>query len=561
MAETMTTLRKISPAHAPSQSSLHAMSRDKKLNITDIARAFVGFEALAAAASLGILLLRPFAIGWDTANYELIGGYGMVHGLTTLSSLPGQLQTYTDLEINALYYLLFAHLSVGLMSAAIALLESLGIAVLMTGIYGIARHGGAETSRAVFMSVVAGLGGAAVPTYVTEIGGTSSDTIVLFPLLLGLVFLYRAASGRLSIRGMNANALAGGICLGIALVLKFTDGPWVVALALGFAVAMLVGRQVGYLSIRSRISCLAVASAGMLSSAAALYLPVGVFLWNSYRDPLFPYYGKWFSSPFLKHANFGNASYSVKNVQGALTHITGLVVGSTQMTSFPVRSPIIVVGAAVAVVSLVANILRHRDGPRFLIEIGAVAGFIVWLGVFGDYRYLAVLEIVSPALLIALAMRHHLSGWLVPGAVAIVTSLALLVSWYPITGNTPTITGHPTYFGITAKEWRFVRGDRVVLDGTGPLGFIDLYLPPGTKVTDVESNLFLVMNTRWWRRTAEQLAMSRRPLMLVDNQENITVAIANLKAIHLRPVIGKCRDIPSRQFMIAACHLRVGRSR
>lgn len=527
---------------------------------------FIAFVLSSGAFSVILVLVRAPMIGWDAANYELISGYGFLHGLGRLSSLPGQLQTYTDTEINALYYALFAHTSFSVMASIIAFLEALGIAVLMLVVYIVVRTSGVGRRFCVLIALGAGFGGMVVPTYVAELGGTQSDSISLLPVVIGGGLLYWAIGSVARQRSGLISALIGGASLGVALALKLTNGPWVGGLLLGFAAGVIFGLQGSHISIRKRMLSASVPLFACLVATALVYAPVGVYLWDHYHNPLFPYFGAWFHSPLLQRHNFRDTRYTVSGLHGIVSHFSELLTGTmTHLDSFPVRSPLVVVGLLLVAASFVVSALRLRDARMFFIQISVLVGFTLWLLVFGYYRYLAVFEIAIPSILIVLGVLHGLRPLLAMSSVVLVTAVCLLFSWYPNYGSWYPPAAHVSYqnsyFGVASTEFRFLQGDHVVLTGGYPTGFVDLYLPHDAVVTGVGSNLFGVMNSRWQSETARKLLDSTRPLYLVDAQPDLSVAISLLDELGLRSTLGSCRYVPSKVYVIAACHLSVVRRR
>jgi len=143
----------------------------------------------------------------------------------------------------------------------------------------------------------------------------------------------------------------------------------------------------------------------------------------------------------------------------------------------------------------------------------AIVSYLAWLKVFGIYRYLAALEVVSGALIVGCVMYLARRG---VARVAVVVALtALLVGttrpggW----GREPFEKRH--FFDVVVPE--VSRDSLVILGYTHPLAYVAPFFPSDARFVSPHNNFIgLGQKNRLARRAEELVRGHRGPLYLLQ---------------------------------------------
>ncbi|MGH9170302.1 MAG: hypothetical protein ACRD0Z_05460 [Acidimicrobiales bacterium] len=458
-----------------------------------------------AIASVAVVWHYGEPMSFDLQNYEFYSGYAALHGFGNGggAALPGQLQTYLDPQVNAIYYLLDTHTS-GKVAAAVAVMQSVSPALLsLLVFFALART--ATLRFAMTAGYLAGLAAFLAPLYTIELGQSSSD-VLLSPLLFGGAALcFRVLAPAKSVpapsvwRQLRDLALAG-VLLGAAAEMKFTLGSLALGVLLGLWVGILVARRVAGWSARRCLALAVTPTVTAAVTATALYLPIGLLLWRRYRDPVFPYWNGVFHSPYLAPGNYRDPMRAAHSAAGAWQHFARLLFGGSTTPNglFPsgVRSPILWSMLVIVLALLVYDIMRRKRPEALYLETAVVAGFVVWDVVFGGYRYLAPLEMGAVAILLVLLAPLRVPRWALLGATTVGLAVgSVFAVATPVLGD---VGFGPSYFGVEAATFKPLAHAGVVIAGVEPLGYFVPYMPSSTQVVRGQSTLDSVMSSLWW---------------------------------------------------------------
>jgi hypothetical protein len=487
-----------------------ADGRLARLGLAVPAAIFIAFVVVFAAASVIQVRQAGKPVTFDLGNYEYYSGFAVLHGFRGPMALPGQWETYLDAQLNSIYYLLIAHLSPRRAVYSIAFLQSLSVSVLAVCVWRGVRASGGRAIVAALTGLVAGAGAILSPIFRVELGQTSSDVILPLLLFVAVAFLYRILSVPGTGRRPFAYAGLAGALLGLAGELKLTEAAFAVAILLGFAAALLVGRaRAGW----SYGRCVMLVAAVVLSAAVvavAVYLPMGLMLWHRYHDPLFPFYNSFFHSPDLRPGNF-SIGYAVNSPASFWEHFRGLLGGKNKQNGFlgiPEKSPVLFFALLVAAVMLVFDLIKRDKPTAVFIEICFVAGFVLWAVVLGFYRYLAPLEMAAGAVVIMLVALHRVPREVLFAGIACAVLLSPIYSVMPPLGTRSKFGS--SYFEVSPQAFRDLSGAGVVLAAGGPLGFLTPDLPANTEIIRAGGQLELAMSRSWWRHVAYTVQHSHR---------------------------------------------------
>lgn len=377
---------------------------------------FLGL-ALLAAGCLSILMGQDASV--DLLNYHLYTPFAFLHRRFYWDIIPAGMHTFFNPLLDVPYYLLFTHLN-----------DYPRLTAFIQGLwYGIFLFFGWKVTALVFPQfkqaqdklirlnafILAVTGIAAL----SQIGLSSNEV----PLAAGVVWVCYAFLS-------NRYTAPAFFLLGALFGLKYTFGP--AAAGLG-----LMGL---YLLCKNKhprkyiLWCLAACAAGFL-------LTNGFFMWRLYKvfeNPFFPFFNRFFQSPFFDPINLTNGPGTPTNWQQWL--FLPFLRRTLNVVEYQLDTRLCL--GLVSFIGLAAlwawHKIRHTQEKLspclvpLLILFGV--SYILWLYSFGVMRYSILLEFAS-ALLFLLLLRRLL-GPATAGAACTLLTLYLLLTPLPDWGRT-----------------------------------------------------------------------------------------------------------------------------
>jgi len=373
-------------------------------------------ERGARGLALVLLLLAPFLIGavalflgqdsnWDLRNYHWYNAYAFLNQRGGIDLLPSQTPYFYNPALDVPFFLLGTHATAKIAGFALAAFQGLNVVLLFMLCHATLIIPGARRKVAACFALagLGMLGGGGI----AQIGTTFYDNVTslgLFASSLALVRLYprlmearwTLALGLAFLCGIPAGAMMGLklpfviFCVGLCGALLFAAGgpKRRVLLAFGFGL-------------------------GVLTGLGATLGPWGWHLYQTYGNPLFPYFNDLFHSPFGPDASGRDVQFIPSRWSDRLSFPLIFAAMPWRVGEIPwrdLRIPILYVLLPVAVLLRLAFGRNKRAqgrvaafyATRFLLWM-AVLSYAVWLFMFAIYRYLVPLEMLTP-LLIVVAM-------------------------------------------------------------------------------------------------------------------------------------------------------------
>lgn len=419
---------------------------------------------------------------WDLRNYHLFGAYAFLHGLTFHHLAPAQMQSFFNpLPQLPAYGLLialngFPRLYAFLMGlpAGVCGLLLLRIARLHAAQAGLA---GATAWAAAGLATLIGVTGAA---FVPAIGTSSGDVLVAVPVLLAYLLVLEAAIARDEGRGAPSLRVAvAGLLAGLAAGAKLTMGIY--AAPIGIMILLLLGFRAAVL-----------AALGMGVGFALGWAPFASVLWHEAGNPFFPMFNDIFRSPDFLTVRLADERFLPRSMFQALTYPFWWVTRTSGLvTELVMRDPRIALGYMAWLLLAVVAILgvRRREwrlGRSAWLLMGVTAlSLALWCKLFGIYRYLVVLEMLSP-LLMVLALARLRRAVLIPG-MAVLAILCLATTVRPDWGH---VRIGPTLLDIDPMP--VAPGDLVIFAGDSPQAYLVPFMPASVRALGVGNNLLRV---------------------------------------------------------------------
>ena len=283
--------------------------------------------------------------------------------------------------------------------------------------------------------IVATVLGAMSPLVLTGVGSSHVDLLTAIPVVVGLALVLKSMASE---RHRSGWMLAGGLFFGAATALKLTNATMAIAVGMTVAAAMFYRRDVSFGQVVA-MGC------GVVLGFVLTYGYWGLLLYREFGNPMFPFFDPAFKvkgspqaapavdvfSPFLNRLwTFRDGLH-----QRFLPHgwnewlLRPLYMSDPSPDVYAeVRAP----DARFLVLVLIAPFavwkLRKRDDhgllPPLLLFI--VFGWILWMTLFGNGRYMLPIALAAgPALVACFRLCSERSpqwGWLAAGVLILVQS-------------------------------------------------------------------------------------------------------------------------------------------
>jgi len=424
---------------------------------------------------------------WDLRNYHLYVPFSLIQKRILFDLAPAQRQSYHPPTLDLPYY--------GLVSALndyprlVAVLWSLPNAVAAWLTFLLARRLLRPVHRGEWLelglAMLIGVTGAAVgPT----IGSTMSEAIpaaLLIGSLLVVLEGLRSDAERPGGRAMAGWLLAAGGLAGCAVGFKLTS----TSLVAGLGLSILLFAS----STRSRLIGAASFGAGGVIGIAASAGYWFVTVWNTFRNPLFPYFNQLFRSPWYPAIDLSDRRFAPKSLLETLFRpFYWAVQGEGRIAEVGFRDPRFALVMAAALAALVVFVLRRRrasgqtsisrDQRVFLLAFAV--SYVLWLKQFSILRYLAPTELVIGLALVVLVRQLLPESRKRLPALAGATAACLALTSYPSWGRAP--------FGPRAIDTTFPsippQSLVMLLDGN-PMAHVALAAPRDARFVSPSSNL------------------------------------------------------------------------
>jgi hypothetical protein len=330
----------------------------------------------------------------------------------------------------------------------------------------------------------------------------------------------------------------GGFLTGAAAGLKLPEAPF----AMGFAAALLAGGG-------SRKHLLTRLIAGGLGGVAGFLLCAGFWMWRMEEltgNPLFPYFNDYFRSPLALDSPYRDMRFLPTSTWKALAYPILFSLDWKIADDLPYAD--IRVGIAyVLIIATLAVWLAGKRSKQPLCDPRAVriafafaaVSYFFWLKTFAIYRYILLLEMLAPVLilmavgLLPLARRTQLI------AVGVLFFFALLFTRSEHLEGAPL--GDP-YIAVDLPKVADPAHTMVVMTGDAPLGFIAPALPPAIPVLRIDGWMMQPRDGSYLTQEMKRrVAAHQGPLFLIADAYDMGRASAAVVDYGLAIEWQKCR--------------------
>lgn len=432
----------------------------------------LAFLALPVFAVWAVLLGKEAR--WDFQNYHWYDPYALLNGRLGFDIAVAHHATYYNPFLDVPLFLIGSHFPGWVGGAALGV--QAGVAAALIG--GIAyrlfplEHKPTRLVVAVFFALIAMTGGGARG----EIGKTTEDIASGLGAIASLFVLIACFERVMRAKGSDLLIIAlAGFLGGASPGLKLTALPY--AVGLGVAVLALPG------SFRQRMVRTGVFGLGMALGVAVCGGPWYWEMWRYSGNPVFPYFNDVFKSPLVGPGSFRDENFLPKTWFQKLFYPFLFSRDSMLVAEWKFRDiHILLAYIAVPVAALSALFLGRPSGRRLvdpikarLVLVMAAVTYLVWVNLFGIYRYLVPLEILSGVVIAAsIALIPIPTGRRII-VVIILLGMAQIMAWK---GDEPRYAwGEGHYVEVSVPPIDDPDHTLILLSQTAPLGYVVPYFP------------------------------------------------------------------------------------
>jgi hypothetical protein len=360
--------------------------------------------------ALAILGLAPILYGcialylgqdsnWDLRNYHWYNAYAVWTGRLDQDLLPAQTPSFYNPALDVPFYLLATHVPARAAFFALALVQGLNFVLLFFMAHAclLISNPVRKVGIAAALAAVGVLGAGGI----AQIGATFYDNVTsLGTFASALVVILRLEVFRKApLKKALLWAALAGIPAGVTMGLKLPS----VTFCAGLCLAMLCI----FLPWKRRLPVAIAFGVGIVVGLAVSFGPWGLYLWNNYANPVFPYFNNFFQSPFAPSISARDTKFLPHGWSDWLFFpfifsLHPMRVGEIPWQDFRIAALYALLPAAALARLFYADKksglpLAWGEAARFLLWF-AVFSYFAWLALFAIYRYALPLEMLSPLL-------------------------------------------------------------------------------------------------------------------------------------------------------------------
>ena len=386
--------------------TIAAIQRSCELLVSDRRRRRIVVAGLAIVACLA----RSWQLGVDTnfdlLNYHLYKGASFLDGSVFNDVAVAGLGTYLNPVIDVPLGIAVAVFGAnwGLIVAMAAIQLACYVAVWRLA-HSIRLQQGGEPALAVALFAIVVTGSCAVSIGFTSFGDWVVAALLCESLRAVVVSLIPGPDG-------TGDAPAGGGAVGRRWARPFVvSGAWAGA-AVGLkltAIPLVVGLSIAILIVFGWKRWGASVVAG-LAAIAVTAGPWMLYMQVRYASPLFPFYNGVFGSPSAPLTDNDDARFGASNLRTIAEFPAEMFRGSTKYAEFAFQDWRFLAATALVGVWVVLRVrsarsLRTTDPVLTLLVVSSVVSYLLWVVLFGIYRYFLFGEVLASIVVVLLIFR------------------------------------------------------------------------------------------------------------------------------------------------------------
>jgi hypothetical protein len=428
-------------------------------------------------------------MNWDLRNYHFYNGYALIYQRLNQDWRPAFLQSNMNPAIDWLLYHLvitFSPLGVGMALTSIQVLNLLGIFILSKQFISSSKI--RFQKLFIFLSTVVGFFCAG---NLGQIGGTMGDNFVSIFFLFALIFFFHQSR-----KSTLFQLMIQSLLVGTAVGLKLPVAIFGIVFYLLVLVRAMRNKDLRVLFI----TC--------ISGAFGFLLSAGLWMWNNFRmfgSPVFPFFNGIFHSKFAAGNNFFDSRFLPNDIYEFILFPFQIAADPLQTAEVTFRDYRVLAAFISIILSgilLLSYFLMRKaklkgyiyaitSDDRWLLLLFWMGSYLLWLKIFGIYRYIVLLEFLSP-LIIILVFSQVIEQLLTPKDRAagyltlMLTLLFLLLTTKPVAWERVNwFKGR--VFSLTYDNREFeLSNSTLLMYGGNPYGFVVPLLPKSMNAVRID---------------------------------------------------------------------------
>ncbi len=487
---------------------------------------------------------------WDLRNYHFYNAYAFLHGRLGFDIAPAQTPTYYNPLLDVPFYYLVNALPPRGVGFILGAVQGLNLPLIFLIARRVIR---VDTPKyGVIIALCIALLGMLGAANISEIGTCFGDNEFSLLLLtaLWLVVAHQQTLGG-ALPAAAGTALAVGILSGMAVGLKQPAAVYALGLGCGFFGLALPWRR--RTALFMAFGC---------GGALGLAITGGYWLyemWSHFGNPLFPYFNNVFHSPMASAMDYRDERFLPSGWLEWLFFPLVFTIdpGQTAEGWFrDLRMPLLYCLLLVLLFSRLAGLAGMKSGARksptvqdaghagmlrFLL-IAAVVAYFAWLKMFAIFRYLLVLELLTPLAiwLVVTRLLNDLRSAVIFASLCVLVILATLV---PL--HWGRVSWSDDYFGVTPPAIPDPDHTIVLAAGYAPTAYLIPFFPPQIRFLRIQSYFTgsSPMPNGTDRLMQKLVAEHRGPLYILYQHDEEPIADSSLQAYGLKRQTNTCQTL------------------
>jgi hypothetical protein len=405
--------------------------------------------------------------GWDFQNYHWYDPYALLTGRLGFDISVAHHATYYNPWLDVPLFLIGTHFPAWAGGAWLGIEAGVGAALIGGIAYRLLRFENKKQRLSVsaLIALAALTGGGAAG----EIGKTSDDIASGLGAIAGLFVLVAAFDRVIRAKGRDLLWIGlAGFLTGASPGLKLTALPYAVGWSLGMLA--LPG------SLWQRILRTGVFGVGIIVGMAVFGGSWYWTMWQYAANPVFPYFNDIFKSPLVGPGSFRDETFLPKTWGTRLLFPFLFSNNSLLVAEWRFRDIHILIAYIAVPLAAIVGLFKRPPGRQLVNPVMArmlmamAAGtYIVWIFLFGIYRYLVPLEMLSGVVIIAAIARLPIQAGSRLIIMVVLLGAAQIVAWK---GDEPRFNWDGPYVGVNVPHIDDPANTMILLTETSPMGYV-----------------------------------------------------------------------------------------
>jgi len=479
-------------------------------------------------------------LNWDLQNYHYYDGYAFLHNNKNFA-IAG-IQTYLNPTLDIMVYVLITHLSPMLVGFTLGAIQGLNLFLIYELFLLILPKYIKNQKYIIPVSLILSLFSFVGAINISELGNTMGDNIASIPMLLALLLYLKCLDKKMAESKRNLYMLIPFILIGISVGLKLTNAIY----AVGLLVASLFIKE-SYVNKLKRTT-LAILSLLLGYAISGGYW--SIYLWNKFKNPIFPYFNKIFQSPYVtSNSNFHDPRWFPHGILHILFYpfyftFNPLLVEESKF--FDLRILLFFICLIFIILLLAKNLFINKNFHFFKnvlakqIFIFVFLSYVLWEVEFSYFRYIVGLEYLS-ILVIFITIYEVIKNdglkWVIMSACCL---LFLTTTHF---ANWGRINYQSSYFNVSIPK-NIKLNNSIILTNTKPVGYLVPFFPQNDQFIRIGGSLSTPLDNKIVMKYINKGKKMKKNFYLLTLTENPLSVSANI-LLNYGFKIGNCYNIKS----------------